>query len=95
MESKNKFTPGPWDTAPWGDKSNLQGCTNVVAPATETVIASDIPKVDAQFIAAAPDLYNALSLFVEDIPGGYSLSEWYEERAQIAWAALKKARGEE
>lgn len=88
MESKTRFTPGPW-------RADI---TRVYAAGRETPLAIqdwwDSPaemeeaKANAALIAAAPEMYALLEKMLDD---------WMTETGAFAdegWALLDKARGE-
>ena len=78
----SRHTPGPWDTAPWGDGSNLKGCTNVVDHTRQIIIATDVQEGYARLIAAAPDLLEAL----EDLINKHKAGPVTKAKAAIAKA---------
>jgi hypothetical protein len=95
-----KFTPGPWRACP------VQGVDYDFRPIARDVSHGAAPyhaRVDytgdeaetdanANLIAAAPDLYAALEMLLND--GVIDAAIMEPGRVSIARAALKKARGE-
>ena len=81
MNGKPRWTPGPWIAGWNNDACVVWGIANVLG---------ENKAANANLIAAAPDLYDALAECVK----------WLEESAegeratQLALAAIKKARGE-
>lgn len=111
--SKEKFTPGPWFVSEDITRDRDINCHyvgdeyiagfNIESGAKEIVSCEGIPgcgdeeRSNAHLIAAAPDLYEALSELVEEI--GVELKAIvgvFGESREItkARAALAKARGE-
>lgn len=94
---KSTHTPGPW----FAQVSSIAiGGLAFVGTATQIAdewgqpIASNIGSAaDAHLIAAAPDLYEALSLLVSQVET-YGDPELYKNELDRADAALKKARGD-
>lgn len=105
--SETKFTPGPWLTA-WSDThagqiATIHGIRDELGHVCWAEIWSPIwpesptQSANAHLIAAAPDLYAALSNFVEGWEtgdGGPVTVERIAEAHKQACAALAKARGE-
>lgn len=98
--SKTKFTPGPW-TAEYDDKWRHWVVHAHSMPVNSPLVRlsdfDDEAKHDAALIAAAPDLYEALSDLFENEKfhtaiGGNPIM--VDRLIQRVWAALKKARGE-
>lgn len=80
------WTPGPWRTDTKAGFPYDIHCAN--GDMIANVEASSEGESNAELIAAAPELYEALSIAVKDGPAGYV--EWLE----FANEALAKARGE-
>jgi hypothetical protein len=90
MSDETKWTPGPWEMG-WMPAD--EQCRHTVETADRgQVIATKIRSVaDAQILAAAPDLYEALAEIVRVLD---SLGGVQSSRVIAARAALAKARGE-
>lgn len=91
--SAPKFTPGPWDVIKPRDTGGWGLC--VAHTGVPGVIVARIPgrsintrEANAQFIAAAPDMYAA----IEEVARGDS--DCCDSLRLLARAALAKARGE-
>lgn len=86
--SETKFTPGPWKIKQCKDFCGYENCKyHWVEPPGHFTQGSGFEQADANLIAAAPDLYNALEV----------LEKAANERGiptDAAKAALAKARGE-
>ena len=103
-----KFTPGPWYTSPFAQSEKqhqiglqersfdgeVSGCRGT----DEYMLVSGLcKKEDAQLMAAAPDMYEALQNIAEywnqdQNPGAMVDACWHA--IETAQAALAKARGE-
>lgn len=106
--SAAQFTPGPWKIVSYGDGDNLVICEQddtwrICFMATPGGSPGAMAKIEAnaRLIAAAPELYEALALFVaeyvelvESGDAGFWDAE-KESKVIIARAALAKARGEQ
>lgn len=91
-----KFTPGPWSTDPDAEHMDVIGpCGIMIADCGMVDSNADTCRTNAALIAAAPDLYEALST-LDRIERG--LQGWHEDAKLEAWAkartALAKARGD-
>ena len=90
-----KFTEGPWVAN--GDKiETIDGILRARIAIIDDGAGIDDPNANARFIAAAPDLYEALNriynkLLISDRDGESHISE---KDGEMALAALLKARGE-
>lgn len=97
--AETKGTAGPWIFGPFGqvwaasDISLVDGKwrENVSEP---RIVASLTNPADGPMAAAAPDLYEALAWFINDIDGTHTNMVAFDENVQRARAALAKARGE-
>lgn len=91
---ENKFTPGPWawDDAVWDYDPKEQAPWLVTTNGGSTVMKGEINCGfwDAHLIAAAPDLYNALALILDDPESLDGRPRTYEAVRK----AMAKARGE-
>lgn len=98
--TETKFTPGPWKYKK-GRKSHHEWSNLFTAKRGRTFLfgCEGLSESDSHLIAAAPDLYAALSLFMEynelmdegdDVAGMLK----YAELMEAAPKALSKARGE-
>lgn len=85
-----KFTPGPWSINEWPQTASDIAIGAVGTPLITKVPLRDVSineqKANANLIAAAPDLFNALLVAEESVGDLDSL--------EIVRAALAKARGE-
>ncbi len=89
---ETKFTPGPWDNNKWNSHEHqisALGGTVALVSHSHSLISEDSADANAHLIAAAPEMYAALSKAKVYI-GDCGLPDLIEEVA----AALKKARGE-
>ena len=99
---ETKFTPGPWTVEPVRDNNGKPYATSYeawvfVEPSVCGLWAKEgCTLADAHLIAAAPELYEALSEFVAVCDAAPPV-EFINEIGRVvvkARAALKKARGE-
>ncbi|GLT02830.1 hypothetical protein GCM10007897_42540 [Sphingobium jiangsuense] len=94
------FTPGPWRVDPNAncDIQTSDGLLEVAAthPSLLTGGRNDPARArgNANLIAAAPELYEALSWFINDIDGTHTVMLDFDANVERARAALAKARGE-
>ena len=98
QEAKTTFTP-----APWVAQFNVMGTpaeAHLIAPVDGGLTdvawvnpANTESQANANLIAAAPELYEALEALVKDCPTCFD-HNCSDLRHQAANAALKKARGE-
>jgi predicted RNA-binding Zn ribbon-like protein len=86
--SAPQFTPGPWEW--WDDGESLVRITE--ASEQKLVCKTALPS-NARLIAAAPSLYEAVSVFVDRINSGDRADTDYVIR--LMNEALAKARGEQ
>jgi hypothetical protein len=95
------FTPGPWSVDVGADDRPYviaHGLT--IAKAYRSSIHPErslaaLPGMEnATLIAAAPELYQALKWFIDDIDGTRTVMIEFDENVEAARAALAKARGE-
>lgn len=108
--SETKFTPGPWFTKP--DLSDDDGASGIWIDTGEQNVAIvpgyiDHPRniADAALIAAAPDLYEALTRITPEFVAllkhaeiSAAIGEYSDNDREIIYAcnvALSKARGEQ
>ena len=105
---REKFTKGPWKAT---YDSQLQAAIEIyntedriivaVLPDRGTVEAMSEIEANANLIAAAPDMYEALEFQCKNCLGRYSISKdsnecaLYIRRECMIAKALRKARGEE
>lgn len=98
MSTDRKWAGGPWHVVPYGDGDQLVVCSDVDGNwricfmATHGGSRSSWEKIQAEadLIAAAPELYDALyAVMLEFGPGTMS-----DAAFEAANAALAKARGE-
>jgi hypothetical protein len=106
------FTPGPWELKPWqvGTRQWHRAIWAAMAPGYDArgVLAHtmgqrplSVNAANARLIAAAPELYDALDLFVAEyvelVESGDAGFWDAEKEAKVikARAALAKARGEQ
>ena len=101
--SDGKWTPGPWKAANHGivqrNYLDIDGetSTEIVATAAFSIRKSHAEvDANARLIAAAPDLYKALSLLMEWIEKRDAswIIEETQEAADLSRSALARARGE-
>lgn len=85
-----KFTPAPWSVSFY--TGAIESGEKVVATVNYSISEGN-PDINANLIAAAPELYEALKdlLFVADVP---IFRAAHPESLQKARAAIAKARGE-
>ena len=91
-----KFTPGPWKVERYGENSVIRAADQCVGEVYRSEFEPQtLPtKYNAALIAAAPDLYAALSQLDDAF---ISATNWAGDPPQEivnARAALRKARGE-
>lgn len=106
MSEETKFTPGPWEACRngecpcrmvWNKPYDMVVAVAIAASDEQYtcgagIVDKDMLRANSLLIAAAPELYEALSRslnWLSSYPGG-NASGVYEQ----ASAALKKARGE-
>lgn len=99
---KTKFTPGPWNTT-WlvSDKPTIYA---IGADIHQTLarlgevdgVNGDVHRANAQLIAAAPEMYEALAALTDEVYrlSGFTMKPSTEVLMLTAMCALKKARGE-
>lgn len=93
--SNGNWTPGPWEVFEYADGSGLE----IGPPYTEAFLKGNVCSIgavngqhraNAHLIAAAPDLYDALSRIIEEYSDLYiykgSVSPYEQARAAIAKA---------
>ena len=99
MNAEPKWSSAPWHVVPYGDGDQLVVCSDVAGNwricfmATHGGSPSSWQKIQAEadLIAAAPELYEALhAVMLEFGPGTMS-----DAAFEAANAALSKARGEQ
>lgn len=107
--TKPTFTPGPWKVEEDGDESVVVGTSPVSSPIVAWVNTTKgtetqpgccgNPEANANLIAAAPELYEALETLLKHHSGPQPVdNEAFETVAkdvEQARAVLAKARGEE
>jgi hypothetical protein len=92
------FTPGPWTAEQYHDNEwQIDAARDAVA--TTAFCFAPESTANARLIAAAPELYEAARLFVEeydaaDQDDGVAMMLAYNAALEAAKAALAKARGE-
>lgn len=92
-ERKEKFTPGPWDRKK-GNRANYEWAHLFTAKRGRCYlfgIGEILSRDDANLIAAAPCLYDALKSIIEDDDGCSTMAPELLEKARTV---LAKARGE-
>lgn len=97
-----KWTKGPWsywspetDNGKW--QIDCDGGPMLPRRKIATVHTREMgSEANARLIAAAPDLYEALSKLLarHDRPHGFDDAEWYRDVVEPARAAIAKARGD-
>lgn len=87
MERKENWTPGPWRVGPYY-RHEVVSDEGVICCAP---IETKQTRINAQLIAAAPDLYEALEEIASMIKGTLPITA---KIRKIAEAAMAKARGE-
>ena len=88
--TERKWTPGPWDADDMAVRTNDKALVSLVYGNGD----GSLFKANAHLIAAAPELYEALKLFVDATPKLDMSDPCMVERVNRARAALAKARGE-
>lgn len=97
--SDTPWTPGPWEVSDIGDYADFDGRSIVVIGDDRRVCAThaggDDPEgtANARLIAAAPELAEALQMFIEHYPAG--INSFLDDAHKAARAALRKARGDQ
>lgn len=115
MSNETKWTPGPWLVTKSHDGIAIAMGSAIISPYEYTTghlwktdlywgEEDDEDVANAHLIAAAPELYEILSMLVDNseavafYPSAIEQSDWgsvdFEEWAQRARAVLAKARGE-
>jgi hypothetical protein len=95
-----KFTPGPWRYCPTNNGHMIGGSSNGYIAEVRQVREVTEDKANAHLIAAAPDLYEALSDLIVLASAAMQLANRdgaefnVDDDLREARAALKKARGE-
>jgi hypothetical protein len=99
------WTPGPWTNEPgrfWicdiGNNADDPGVWSTAIPADGEPFPFGSKEADARLIAAAPELYEALSEVVTLLEGWHRLNfadEIQQQSVRLAKRALAKARGEQ
>jgi hypothetical protein len=95
--TETKWTPGPWSASWQNDWSHWVVSAPTMPSNTPIVRLSDFDDAtrhDAHLIAAAPELYEALAWFINDIDGDRTVMVDFSDNVERARAALSKARGE-
>lgn len=106
---KTKFTPGPWrisnnihgidNVKCWGVEADIAS-HGIMPPGTPTFYTHTIAncgstgKANANLIAAAPELLEALEIMLGVIGCNESDYPVYKSKADKARAAIRKAKGE-
>jgi hypothetical protein len=90
------FTPGPWEV----DGTHVYAPSGILSARRKVCIVRDNLEANARLISAAPELYEALRLFVEEYDAvddhtGVSLMIAYDNALMAGRAALAKARGQQ
>lgn len=105
--TKTEHTPGPWHTVPVGlvegrARVQIMASSRWIADAVATIRYASEAEANARLIAAAPDLLAALEAAytvirdAEAFQTATSAFEGHLEHAEgLAYAAIRKARGEE
>lgn len=103
MSNETKWTPGPWHKAHRNNNDMQMSFHGAIIGDVFVETTTRNEEADAHLIAAAPDLYEALSMLVSSdavafYPSAIEQSDWgsvdFEEWGDRARAALAKARGE-
>ncbi len=94
--SNAQHTPGPWNkvTNSSGRTYRVEGCGETVAsfPIMGTSIDVQENEANARLIAAAPELLQAITQIINDLP---QRRDWLDPALeQYARAAIAKAKGE-
>lgn len=95
MTSSNKHTPGSWKLS--DDKLGVWGNGNIVASCDAIKLDTDSKLANAQLIAAAPELLEALqdiTRILEAFSYTTQLGNTQKLRLDKAKAAIAKARGQ-
>jgi hypothetical protein len=89
----SNHTPGPWTARRMACQTDSHTYNSEVVTTGGECVASLLRKADAQLIAAAPELLEALDSLVSacDLPGDHCE---VEQALPRAIAAIKKAKGE-
>lgn len=95
-----KATPGPWEPHPvmrWvSPASDMETPVCALRWETEGVACDETEvRANAFLIAAAPELYEALAWFINDIDGTHTKMVEFDANVERARVALAKARGEQ
>ena len=90
-----KFTPGPWNTeySYRKDWYEIYGDEGMIMIAAAFNCQHKLDRANAALIAAAPDMYEALENLLEAWDE-WGVSSFPDPFADMARAALKKAKGE-
>jgi hypothetical protein len=96
-QGQEQFTPGPWRCPNIGIE--FPPYRTVIADSQGEVCSvwnvpgnhSQIAEANARLIAAAPDLYQALSDLIEAANNGANLEPYYDEEIDELWDAAKRA----
>jgi hypothetical protein len=90
-DSAVKYTPGPWDLDE-GDKSTVYELeTSELVAEVDRGRSAGETEANGRLIAAAPDLLEALKVFVWPYQEGHGLDD--TERQKLGRAAIAKAEG--
>lgn len=97
--SNQGFTPGPWVIEKAADAYCIASVGNLVIMPSSGKVKHDNTEADAQLIAAAPDLLEALEDLADDISERFDMDDrstnpGMKRAMEAARAAIAKARGE-
>ena len=97
-----KHTPGPWEILQSDGFLQIASCSDIAKGISSVYARNGVAAMyaNAQLIAAAPDLLEALDKLLaatvdEDLKYGITLTEAEEEARALALAAIAKTVGED
>ena len=92
--TNSKHTPGEWTVHKFGPEGNKQTRIHSNNVTIAKIIQIDESEANAQLIAAAPALLEALQLYMKREKEGWLINlAWREDTHEIIEQAIKKAIG--